>query len=1135
MSHKQVEDIYPLSPMQQGMLFHSLYAPDSGVYIIEMSFEIHGKLDVADFEQAWQVVIDKHPILRTAFVWEKVEKPLQVVGRKVKVPITLINWLSLEQYIQNQELEELLRNQRKKGFNLSKAPLMSLLLIHKQPRIYQFIWIYHHILLDGWSVPFVLQDVLNCYSAISKGEYLSIHKSPPYKDYIAWLLQQNLSEAKQFWRQNLAGFNAPTSFKVDKRVESSKILNFNHQEQQIKLSPETSTKLQEIARSHQLTINTLFQGAFALMLSRYSGENDIVFGVTSSGRPATLTNSESMVGLFINTLPMRVQVDAEESLLVWLQKIQKQQLELQQYEYSPLAEIQRWSDILRGLPLFESIIVFENYPVETAVKSAIKDLNLQNIHTTEQNNYPLGLYVVVDSILTLRILYDTYRFDTATITRMLGHLQTLLEGMVNDFEQVLSKLPLLTLKEQHQLLVEWNNTNYDYSNLCIHQLFEAQVEKTPDKIAVVFGSQQLTYQELNQKANQLAHYLQSIGITEETRVGICLERSEKIPIGLLGILKAGGTYIPLDPAFPKERLKFMLEDSQANFLVTESVKTYPNAVMDDSAIGKSLHNIIDLDTDWELITQGPIHNPTFQTHLERLAYIIYTSGSTGKPKGVQITHKSLVNCLESMQQKPGITLNDTLLSVTTLSFDIAALELYLPLITGARLAIASREIAIDGIRLGESLENNQITIMQATPASWKLLLATKWKGNQQLKILCGGEALDISVAQELIKRGKEVWNLYGPTEATIWSAVTEFTDVTSYIFTTTSVPIGKAINNTQFYVLDDYLQLVPIGVPGQLYIAGEGLAKGYLNKPELTADRFIPNPFLITGGVEETEDAEEVREEKRFSPQQINPFSSSSPAPSTPSASSTPHTLYKTGDRVRYLPDGNLEYLGRIDYQVKLRGFRIELGEIEASLMQYPHIEQAVVVLYKSQEYKNQDDERLIAYIAASKDLSQIEIRQFLQNKLPAYMLPSNYVMLKALPLTPNRKIDRKALPTPEETRLQLEVAYVQPKTEIEQAIAQIWKQVLQVEKVGIHDNFFDLGGHSLLMIKVHSQLKDKFKTNIPLVEMFRHPTISSLTSYFSNISDEINSQPNLSRNEQISAGKDRMRKRLQQRSRKNK
>ncbi|MEM6403576.1 MAG: amino acid adenylation domain-containing protein, partial [Cyanobacteria bacterium P01_D01_bin.116] len=859
---------------------------------------------------------------------------------------------------------------------------------------------------------------------------------------------------------------------------------------------------------HQLTLNTLIQAAFALMLSRYSGESDVVFGITSSGRPTSLVNSESMVGLFINTLPLRVQVDGKQKLLSWLQQLQKQQIDLQQYEYSPLIEIQRWSDIPRGLPLFESIIVFENYPVETTVKSAIKDLNLQNISTNEQNNFPLGLYVVVDSKITLRLLYDGLHFDDVTITRILGHLQTLLEGMLIDSEQALSEIPLLTPKEKQQLLVDWNDTNCDYSNLCINQLFEVQVEHTPDKIAVIFESQKLTYKELNQKSNQLARYLQSVGVIRETRVGICLERSEKMLIGLLGILKSGGTYIPLDPAFPEERLRFMVEDSGVDFLVVDfqTSKTSPLTPLllkergIESTTTPLLHKdrddkaqlyrgeVINLDTDWKLITQQSDENLPPQTTPENLAYIIYTSGSTGKPKGVQIMHKSLVNCLESMQQKPGITSNDTLLSVTTITFDIAALELYLPLITGARLVIVSREITTDGIELTQSIEENQVTIMQATPATWRLLLAAGWKGNQHLKILCGGEALDINISEELLKSSKEVWNLYGPTEATIWSSVAKCRDVKFNVSQNfnTIVQIGKPINNTQFYVLDNDLQQVPIGVPGELYIGGAGLAKGYLNKPELTTEKFINNPL-----------------------------SSSTP--------SSPSKIYKTGDLVKYLPDGNLEYLGRIDYQVKLRGFRIELGEIESILMQHPQVEQAVVMLFK-----NNDNENLIAYFISSSEVSQTDLQQFLQDKLPGYMIPSNYMMLEKFPLTPNRKIDRKALPIPEANRPDLDNS-VRPSSEIEREIAHIWQQVLQVDKIGIHDNFFDLGGHSLSMVKVHSQLREKFSSDIPLVEMFRHPTISALIKYFSKIDDE-SSRKNNSRNEQVSAGKQRLKQRLNKR-----
>ncbi|MBE9215239.1 amino acid adenylation domain-containing protein [Plectonema cf. radiosum LEGE 06105] len=1129
MSNKQVEDIYPLSPMQQGMLFHSLYAPNSGVYIIEVSFEIHGKLDIIAFEQAWQVAIDKYPVLRTAFVWDKVEKPLQVVGRKVKLPIILIDWLSLELSTQNQHLQDLLKNQRKQGFNLSKAPLLRLIVIHKQPHVYQLIWIYHHLLLDGWSVPFILQDVLISYNAISKGEALlnkNLNKSRPYKDYIAWLQQQNLSESETFWRKNLAGFLSPTPLILDKKLKSSIKPNSSNQKQEIQLSSEITSKLQDFAKNHQLTINTLIQAAFALMLSRYSGESDVVFGVTSSGRPTTLVNSEYMVGLFINTLPLRVNVDGKQSLLPWLQQLQKQQIELQQYEYTPLVEIQRWSDIPRSLPLFESIIVFENYPVETTVKSAIKDLKLQNISTTEQNNYPLGLYVVVDSRITLRILYDSCRFDNGTISRILNHLQTLLAGILFDSEQILSELPLLTPAEQQQLLIEWNNTNREYSHICIHQLIETQAEQTPEKIAVEFESLQLTYQQLNQKANQLAHHLKSIGVETQTKIGIYLQRSEKILITLLAILKAGGTYIPLDPAFPQQRLIYMIEDSGVNILITES-GTSPLTPLLDKERGII---VINLDTQWELISQQTSSNLPPQTTPENLAYIIYTSGSTGKPKGVQIMHKSLVNCLESMQQQPGITSKDTLLSVTTLSFDIAALELYLPLITGARLIIASKETTTDATLLKQKLDDNQVTIMQATPATWRLLLTAGWLGNQQLKILCGGEALDKHIAAELINRGQELWNLYGPTEATIWSSVTQITGD----FINDSVAIGKPINNTQFYVVDDYLQLVPIGVVGELYIGGVGLASGYLNQPQLTAQRFVENWFSIEElGLINRSVSEACRDSDIKCGLGVSPSGATFQERDAEGAEkrkcreSKDSKLYKTGDLVRYLASGNLEYLGRVDNQVKLRGFRIELGEIESVLSQHPLVKQAVVSLYKSQN-KNQDDQRLIAYLIAQEEVSITQLRQFLQGKLPGYMIPSDYMMLEEFPLTPNRKVDRKALPLPGQSRPKLE-NYVLPSSEIEREIAEIWQQVLKIEKIGIHDNFFDLGGHSLLMVKVHSQLREKFSYNISLVEMFRHPTINALVNYFSNKGDD-NLQKENFRNEQVIAGKERLKQRLNRR-----
>ena len=1074
-------DLYELSPMQQGMLFHSLYSPKSGVYFEQRSCKLKGNLNISAFKIAWQKVIERHTILRTAFYWEEAEKPLQVVYNQVDLPMLEQNWQGLTIKQQNDKLEDFLQADRQQGFDLNQPPLMRCALLQIQADEYYFIWSHHHLLMDGWCNGILLKEVFSFYQAASQNKSLFLPPTRPYRDYIEWIQQQEIKAAERFWQDKLKDFTAPTPLIKDNRsITSQQGIN---SEQQIKLSIDLTAKLQNLAQQNRLTLNTITQGIWAILLSRYSGENDIVFGATVSGRPANLPGVESIIGLFINTLPVRVNLSADDELLFWLQQLQTQQIEQESFSYSSLIDIQQWSDVAPGVGLFESLVIFENYPVsiDTVLEDWSNDLQISQAKGFERTNYPLSLTVIPDAELSLRINYDSNRFQSATISRMLGHLETLLQGIITNPQQKVCQLPLLTAAEKQQLLIEWNDTNCDFSKLCIHQLFEAQVEQTPDKIAIVFESQNFTYKELNGKANQLAHYLKSIGVEAETRVGICLERSEKMLVGLLGILKAGGTYIPLDPAFPEERLTFMVEDSGMDFLITDSGSSplTPGPIKErgtefaiplfDKSRGDKAQlyggEVINLDNDWELITQQSAENLPPQTSLENLAYIIYTSGSTGKPKAVQILHGALVNCLESMQQKPGITSNDILLSVTTLSFDIAALELYLPLIRGARLIIVSREIATDGIRLALSLETNQVTIMQATPATWRLLLTTGWNGNQHLKILCGGEALDINVAEELLKSSKEVWNLYGPTEATIWSSVAQLIkrqednktreqEENIYLDGSGFVPIGKQINNTQFYVLDDYLQPVPIGIPGQLYIGGAGLAKGYLNKPELTAERFIPNPF----------------------------FSSS--APSALSASSV---LYKTGDLVRYLADGNLEYLGRIDYQIKLRGFRIELGEIEAILMQHPDVKQTVVTLYK-----HQDDERLIAYIISYSQVSQTELRQFLQDKLPAYMIPSSYMMLEEFPLTPNRKIDRKALPIPDEIN-QTSNLYIPPRTVTEEIVAGIWAEVLNLQQISIDDNFFELGGHSLLATRVNSQVRQAFAVELPLRSHFENPTIAEL------------------------------------------
>ncbi|HCF30472.1 MAG TPA: non-ribosomal peptide synthetase, partial [Cyanobacteria bacterium UBA11049] len=541
MNKKNIENIYPLSPTQQGILFHTLYAPKSGVYVVQSCYTFSKTLNIAAFKQAWQQVINQYPILRTCFYWKQHKEPFQVVNRNVHLPWQQYDWQEFPISEQPKRLEAFLQADRQQGFDVSQAPLMRLTLIQVAKETYHFIWSSHHLILDGWSGALVLQQVFQAYEALCNGQVVSLPRCRPYADYIAWLQQQDLSQAEAFWRKLLQGFTAPTQLRVSRSANGTTGYN----EQSLKLSPATTAALQSLARQHKLTLNTLVQGAWAILLGRYSGEEDVVFGATSAGRPPALVGSESMVGLFINTLPVRMQVSGDELLIPWLQKLQAQQVEAQQYEYSPLVQVQGWSEVPRDLPLFESILVFENYPVDASLKEWATEMQIHEIRSVETTNYPITIKAALSTELSLEIVGDRSRFDAATITRMLGHLQTLLEGMVANPHQSLCSLPLLTAAE-HQQLVEWNNTQTDYpKDKCIHQLFEEQVEKTPDAVAVVFESQQLTYRQLNQRANQLAHYLQKCGVGPEIPVGICVHRSIEMIVGLLGILKAGGAYVPL--------------------------------------------------------------------------------------------------------------------------------------------------------------------------------------------------------------------------------------------------------------------------------------------------------------------------------------------------------------------------------------------------------------------------------------------------------------------------------------------------------------------------------------------------------------------------------------------------------------
>lgn len=1055
MSKKNIESIYPLSPMQQGILFHTLYAPKSGVYVIQSCYTLSSKaLNISAFEQAWQQLVNQHSILRTSFYWERHKEPFQVVHKHVLLPWKHYDWRHIPENKQ-QRLEAFLQADRHQGFDLAKAPLMRLTVIHLSDDICQLIWSKHHLILDGWSTALLLKQVLEVYKEICHDQVPSARSRHSYGDYIAWLQQQDLSQAKAFWQQTLKGFTAPTPLGITQNIGSLSH-GEGYGEQSVKLSPTTTAALQSLARKYKLTLNTFVQGAWALLLSRYTGEEDIVFGATSSGRPPTLAGSEFMVGLFINTLPVRVQVSPEEFVLPWLQKLQARQAEIQQYEYSPLIDVQGWSDVPRDLPLFQSIVVFENYPIDSSLQEWGKNLEIGEVRSLEQTNYPITVSAGVDSQLSLHISYDCHYFNATTSTQRLEHLKTLLENIVANSNQRLSSLPLLTEAERQQLLA-WNYTQVDYpQERCLHELFEAQAEQTPDAVAVLDDSQHLTYQELNQRANQLAHALRELGVGPEVLVGLYVERSLDMLVGLLGILKAGGAYLPLNPAYPQAHLADMLTDAQVAVLLTQAQLL--------AGLPEHIPQVVCLDTDWEAIALQPQTNPINQTKPENLVYVIYTSGTTGKPKGVMIQHRSLVNHTESAAIEYELTTRDRILQFASISFDAAAEEIFPCLVRGATLVLRTDEMLSTVLGFIEKCREWELTVLDLPTTFWHQLTFELAAGlalpkSLRLVIIGGEKALPEQLTTWNQQVGKQVRliNSYGPTETTVVATLCDISEVTTVKSAKQPVPIGRPIRNLQTYILDSYLNLAPIGVPGELYVGGVGVARGYLNQPQMTAQRFIPNPFSEQPGT----------------------------------------CLYKTGDLVLSRADGNIEFLGRIDHQVKLRGFRIELGEIAAVLAQYPSVEEAVVLLRQDVP----GNQRLVAYVVPQEQAIAVHsLRSFLQANLPDYMVPSAFVVLKTLPLTPNGKVDRRALPVPDATKLKPKEACVAPRTPIEEILSGIWTQILDLEQVGIYDNFFELGGHSLLTTRLLAQIREALLVDLPLRRLFDSPTIAGIAESIEKI-----------------------------------
>ncbi|MCP5425314.1 MAG: amino acid adenylation domain-containing protein [Gammaproteobacteria bacterium] len=895
-ANRDVEAIYPLSPMQQGMLFHAIYNPGGEEYFNQLIIRLQGELDRDAFPQAWRRLVERHGILRTLFLWER-QKPLQVVLKRAELPWVEQDWRDSTEAQQAERLEEWLAADRRLGFALDRAPLLRVGLLRLAEQRYQLVLSYHHALLEGWSWALLSREVFEIYRLLRAGQEPDWPAPRPYRDYIVWLQRQDPRAAESFWREQLKGFATPTPLPLSRPTT---LATPRYGEYRLQWPAALGDELRNLARRERLTLSVLLQGVWAVLLSRYSGQDDVLFGATVSGRSVPLPGIETIVGLFINTLPVRVRVAGTPTVADWLRGLLREQGEREQFAYAPLVDIQNGSEIPRPLALFDSLLVFENFPVNSELNDARLGLRLDDVHAFERTHYPLTLMFRTGAESAVQFLYDENRYTRSAVERLARHFQQALEAIAADPQQPVARIDLIGASEKALLLGDFNATDSPYpQDHGIHRLIAEQAARRPQAPAVGMAGRVLNYGELDRRSNQLAHYLRGLGVGPETRVGVCLERSPELVVAVLGVLKAGGAYVPLDPAFPPPRLALMCDG--LDLLLSEG------GAQEEWAAARVRHLM--LDRERPTIALCPDSDPAVPLGPANLAYMIYTSGSTGRPKGVQISHGSLLNFLYGMARQLGLESGDTWLAVTTLSFDIAALELFLPLMVGAQVVLAERDTVSDGARLAELLRDSQATVMQATPAGWRLLLDSGWTGSPGLTLLCGGEALPTELSARLSAAGGTLWNLYGPTETTIWSTAQAIRPEAPS--SSSLEPIGRPIANTQVYVLDRQLQPAPIGAPGELCIAGDGVARGYFAQPGLTAERFVPNPF------------------------------------------GQGDRLYRTGDLARYREDGVLEYLGRQDQQVKVRGVRIEPGDVEAAMLEHPGVRQSAVIAR---------DDRLLAY-----------------------------------------------------------------------------------------------------------------------------------------------------------------------------
>ena len=1023
--------LYPLPPLQQGMLYHALSEPCSGVDIEQLVMTFHEPIDITKMLAAWNRVVARHGILRTAFRWDGAE-PLQEVVPMVAIP-----------YVRHEELpgddasfREWLQSDREQGFQMDRAPLMRLTHFAGGSGETRIVWTFHHSLLDGRSFPIVLDEVLTFYAEPDSPVLPLPH---PYRDFIEWQVGRPPHASMEFWREKLRGFHSPTPIPVlglegvaEKRTQG---------EQEIIIDTEKTSALGKFAAAEGATLNTLVQTAWAILLSRYSGEEDVCFGATRACRRSTVEGAEDAVGLFINTVPVRAEVHGTKTVDTLVRELRQLWLEIRPHEHTPLSRVQSYSEVPAGQPLFNTLVVFENYDLCARFESRAGGPRM-SVRLHEQTNFPVCIAAYAGSSLRIVAEYDRSKIDDATTARMMGHLRTILTAL--PVAEKVVDVPLVDAGEQNALTAfsgRERNSDVPRNAQTLHALFSQRAASQPDAIALVQDSERLTYRELDDRSNAVAAHLAAEGVVPGSIVGLCMERSPSLVVALLGILKADAAYLPIDLAYPPERLEFMLADAGAPVLLTQRH-------LSDRLPARHNAALVAFE---DIVLHAP--HSSREGNPEDLCYVLYTSGSTGKPKGCCISHHNVVRLFTATEHWFRFSSDDVWTLFHSTAFDFSVWEIWGALLYGGTLVVVPFETSRSPEQFHELLVQERVTFLNQTPGAFRQLIAadaaSARSGELALRtVVFGGEALEIQSLRPWFERHgdrkPQLVNMYGITETTVHVT---YRPLSASDLKRGSV-IGEPIPDLSIFILDPQLRPVPIGVPGEMFVGGKGLAREYLGRPELTAQRFIENPF----------------------------------APGS--------RLYRTGDLARWLPNRDIEYLGRIDQQVKIRGFRIELGEIESHLLAHPGVREAAVLARDSISGK-----QLIAwFVPKGAAPSAAELRTHLRAFVPDYMVPSAFVAVERMPLTNNGKLDHRALPAPAADRREVSAGYAAPSSDAERALAEIWQRLLKIERVGIHDNFFELGGDSILSILVVTQARQRGLSLTPK-QLFDHPTISALAA----------------------------------------